>query len=234
MGLWKCSPSSEKSHRMAPSSLRPNATVTTPACRSPLPRCLSCQTQPASAPVLFTRLHLDGIGTTVDNMFQAVEYASRRRWNYGGAVTPQGSELRTSSHHASHAVALDFFFGRKPLVTPAALHAGLPGVTTVATVEALDAMTKPLPPGKHLWLTQTHPRFSWQPPSLAVLAALHAGAACSLARYGRHLRFAPGRRSVAMHPNPNPNPNPNPDPNPNPNPKPQVGGDAPAQGRRGS
>ena len=219
---------------MAPSSLRPNATVTTPACRSPLPRCLSCQTQPASAPVLFTRLHLDGIGTTVDNMFQAVEYASRRRWNYGGAVTPQGSELRTSSHHASHAVALDFFFGRKPLVTPAALHAGLPGVTTVATVEALDAMTKPLPPGKHLWLTQTHPRFSWQPPSLAVLAALHAGAACSLARYGRHLRFAPGRRSVAMHPNPNPNPNPNPDPNPNPNPKPQVGGDAPAQGRRGS
>jgi hypothetical protein len=202
-GLWKCSPSSEKSPGMAPSALRrPNASVTTPACRLPLPRCLSCQTQPASAPVLFTRLHTDGIGATVDNMFQAVEYASRRRWNYGGAVTPQGSELRSSSHHASHAAALDFFFGRKPLVTPDALHADLPGssrVTTVETVEALDAMTMPLPPGKHLWLTQTHPRFPWQPPSFAMLAALHAGAACSLARYGRRLRFAPGRRSVAMH-----------------------------------
>ena len=132
----------------------------------------------------------------------AVVYASRLGWNYGGAVNPHGSQLSSSSHNASHAVALNFFFGRAPLVNTAAPYANLRGssrVTTVATVEALDAMTRPLSPGTRLWLTQTHPRFPWQPPSTAMLAALRAGAACSLARYRRHLRFAPGRRTVAVH-----------------------------------
>ena len=196
------------SRQVAPSTSRQvtpfNATASSiPACRPLLPsRCLLCHMHPATVPVLFTQLHRDGIGTTVDNMFLAVVYASRRGWNYGGAVNPQGSQLSSSSHNASHAVALNFFFGRAPLVNTAAPYANLRGssrVTTVATVEALDAMTRPLSPGTRLWLTQTHPRFPWQPPSTAMLAALRAGAACSLARYRRHLRFAPGRRTVAVH-----------------------------------
>ena len=198
------------SRQVAPSTSRQvtpfNATASSvPGCRPLLPsRCLLCHMHPATVPVLFTQLHRDGIGTTVDNMFSAVVYASRRGWNYGGAVHPQGSQLSSSSHNASHAAALNFFFGRAPLVkvNTAAPYANLRGsnrVTTVATVEALDAMTRPLSPGTRLWLTQTHPRFPWQPPSTAMLAALRAGAACSLARYRRHLRFAPGRRTVAMH-----------------------------------
>ena len=188
-------------------------------------RCPACTTANATAPTLFTRLQIDGVGVIISHLLWPIAYAAFKGFNFGGAISKRRRHSRDhvlnpkdESHGLSRATAIQFAFGtaEPPVVVDSVVKRDphMIKVKTIAELDKLDAAR--LPPNTHILcdaedfdhVTRLVKDANRKPvsaeahffhPDSRFVEALYDGVACALRQYAARMRWAKDRPRVALH-----------------------------------